>query len=298
MFLFNGCSKSIDGTKYEKEILENSFSVRDSSIDSLLTNLIDDINSLIKPFQNKKLTLSNQFDPEDTLEIIVIPFKTLSDDLSTSGYSDMQNRCILIQPSYIKSFVKENSLSYGSPIEGFLTLVLLHEMGHFVLGKDGSFDKPQNKKSKVGETDFGLTPEQLTSEKRIELSADSLAILFVNAAIKNRDEKGMSIAMEIQIILPGMEFEVFGKRMIGSFGSRTINVLRDPNNSHPNLELRLAFMNYFLYPNPDKKKMIDEYLYNREIDPEQRQLYPPMIYQKDKTIDADSFIKKMDSLKF
>ena len=56
-------------------------------------------------------------------------------------------------------------------------------------------------------------------------------------------------------MLPGMAFQIFGLRTLEAFGN-PIKIFRDPSPSHPNMELRVAFMNYFLYPTPERKQMI------------------------------------------
>ncbi|MEP6554605.1 MAG: hypothetical protein ABJB11_13745 [Ferruginibacter sp.] len=44
-------------------------------------------------------------------------------------------------------------------------------------------------------------------------------------------------------------------------------------------EVRLAFMNYYLYSNAEKRQQIDDYLYEREVAPINRQMNDPRIYK-------------------
>jgi hypothetical protein len=87
------------------------------------------------------------------------------------------------------------------------------------------------------------------------------------------------VASSVQLVLPGMQFQLFGLRRLDDFGSSTPNLLRDPSNTHPNLELRIAFMNYYLTGLDSQKQMIDDYLYEREVAPIHRQETDPRIFQ-------------------
>ncbi len=53
--------------------------------------------------------------------------------------------------------------------------------------------------------------------------------------------------------------------MRGEFGTQTPGLIRDHNWTHPNIELRMVFMNYYLNPDKQKREQKDNYLYNREL---------------------------------
>ena len=72
---------------------------------------------------------------------------------------------------------------------------------------------------------------------------------------------------------------LFGKRTLSSFGTPGPAMIKDQAWSHPNIELRLAFMNYYLNPTEEKQAQIAEYIYEREIAPIERQSTDPRIYQ-------------------
>ena len=225
----------------------------------------------------------------DTTTILVIPFGAKLRDMKSSAYSDIKNRFILLGPALVNRFVKRTALNDSSSTPAIIMLLLLHELGHFAVGKEGAFDRLESseedewtdeKKSELGEQKMDTEPEYLTSHKRIELACDSSAMAMIKPHLLNVKEMDCyNTAFNVQLVLPGMGFKLFGTRMIGQFGSTAINLLRDPSNTHPNMELRIAFMNYFLSGREDQRKMIDDYLYDREVAPVHRQEMDPRIFQ-------------------
>jgi hypothetical protein len=106
--------------------------------------------------------------------------------------------------------------------------------------------------------------------------------------LKSSDYNCLNTAFDIQLLVPGMQFQLAGRRIIDNFGSNTINFLHDPTSDHPNLELRITFMNYFLFPSDSLRLMIDNYLYNRTVAPVHRQELDPRIFQgKEKKLPAE-----------
>jgi hypothetical protein len=113
----------------------------------------------------------------------------------------------------------------------------------------------------------------------LELKVDSIAVQLVKKGVKITDGNCFSVCMSIQLAISGAEFILFGKRLLENFGSGTPKLIRDKNWTHPNIELRLAFMNYYLNPTPEKQSQIDDYLYQREVEPIHKQETDPRIYQ-------------------
>lgn len=269
-----------EAAAFENAVLGREALARDTSLDSLLGRTLEGINCIAGAYLGKKLVFADAFDPKDTTHILLIPYSPLGDELKSAAYSNVEGRYILLQPRQVKSFTRINALNPDTGLEGTLSLVLLHELGHFKLNKEGAFDRPAPYNTALGEMRMNTRPEYLTALKRVELSADSVAVALVKQAARARDRSlaaCFSAATDVQLALPGMEFQVFGTRLIGDFGGPSI--LRDPNSTHPNLELRLAFMNYFLNPTLEKKQMIDHYLYDREVAPVHRQEFDPRIFQ-------------------
>jgi len=283
IWILSGCHTALapDGLAIEHEILTANNLAKSFDDAPLIDELIKDINCAASTIIGKKLVLAKDFNSSDTSQILLIPFISNGKIYKSSAYSDVKNRIVLINPSYIRDFTLNNTLNDTISYKPVLELMLLHELGHFILKMSGAFDSLENKPgSIVGEQNYsGTKPEYSTSLKRIELSADSLAIDLVKRKLNSRDYDCFGIAFDIQRIVPGMQFTLSGKRIIERFGDPNIGFLRDPSNDYPNLELRITFMNYFLFPNDSLKKMIDDYIYNRTVAPVHRQELDPRIFQ-------------------
>jgi hypothetical protein len=114
--------------------------------------------------------------------------------------------------------------------------------------------------------------------KREELSVDSLAVVMVKNSITATAPGCFDLCMDVQLAVNGAEFMIFGSEILTNFGLGK-RVLVDPSGSHPNIELRLAFMNYYFNPTPSKRSMIDQYMYDRETGALERQQTDPRINQ-------------------
>lgn len=186
---------------------------------------------------------------------------------------------VFISPQRVKEFVQTYSLSDTTDIDGYIAMILLHEWGHIYLNLPSEIDLP-NTQSELGEQSMPeLTPQVLTKQKKVELMVDSLAVSWAKKAISSTKPGCFDTAMDIQLAANGAEFIYFGRRLIDNFGNERGRYLIDPSNSHPNFELRLAFMNYYFNPNPQKKEMIDQYLYDRVDGALHRQEMDPRINQ-------------------
>lgn len=273
--------KAMKGEAFEEQVLLGTGLRKDSSMDSIMKIVLTGINCLSMTDENKKLVLVQDFVPSDTSQILVVPFTTGLKEYGSSAYSDIQNRFIIINPSYIVSFAKKATLNDTTSIKELISLMLLHELGHFKLRIEGAFDAIKDTLSssvRTGQMKMNTEPEHLTSLKKAELRVDSVAVSMVKKNIMVKDTNCYTCASGIQLMLPGMSFQLFGTRLIEQFGS-PLKILRDPGPSHPNMELRIAFMNYYLFPTDQLREMIDEYIYNREVAPVIRQQADPRIYQ-------------------
>lgn len=280
--LLSGCKSKKSGKDLvEAYLIEKNF-VADHTIDEKLKELLPEVNCVVKSFTTKHFVTAEDFDKADTNQILLISFRKKNGIGTASGFSDLGHHIVFICPPQIKEFVHANSLSDTADIAGYLGIILLHEAGHFIAGIPGNFDEVANanqSKTKLGEQDMGTDPVYITVNKRLELKVDSLAIEMVKKGIKLSDKGCFNCSMNIQLAVNGAEFMIFGKRIVSNFGSPAPNQLKDQSWTHPNLELRLAFMNYYLNPNYEKRKQIDDYLYEREIAPINRQMTDPRIYQ-------------------
>jgi hypothetical protein len=280
--LLQACSQKQKGPEVAQGYLRDRNLVADHTIDSLLIEIIPEIQCIASGMTQKQLVLADSFDNADTNMILILPFRRSGATGQSSGFTDLSSNTIFICPPQIREFIRDNSLSGSDDIKGYLGIILLHELGHFVLGQPGKFDESALNDStterRTGQIDMGTEPQLLTRDKKIELRVDSVAIEMLRDAIGRNEPPCFNICIPIQLAIAGAEFMLFGKRLIKDFGA-PYHIIKDQAWSHPNIELRLAFMNYYLNPSPEKKAMIDQYLYDREIAPIERQSTDPRIYQ-------------------
>lgn len=283
-------NRPADGFSVESQILSNHNLSKDYSDTAVFLNLVKDINCADSTVLGKRLVLANHYHSWDTTEILLIPYIPNGQMFKSSAYSDIDNRFVLINPTYIHEFAIKNTLNDTTAYIPLLELMVLHEIGHFILKRPGAFDKLESMSVEtLGQQEHNDTqPEYITTAKKLELSADSLAIDLVRRKLKSTDYGCLNIAFDVERVLPGMQFQLSGTRIITDFGRQTPVFLHDPSNDHPNMELRVTFMNYFLFPNESLRQMIEEYIYNRTVAPVHRQEFDPRIYQgKEKKADSN-----------
>lgn len=270
-----------DGQRLQDHYLLDNNLRKDYSAGRYLSEVIASVNCIDSGVMTKKIVLAGDFTSSDTNQILLIPYIPNGANFKSSSYSDIANRVILLNPSYIREFARTNALNDTLAYIPLLELMLLHEIGHFILHQSGYFDRITTLSSgkELGEQRDDTQPEFLTSVKKIELAADSLAIGMVRRQLPSGVLCCGGQPFEIQLVIPGMQFNLAGTRDIENFGSPHINFLHDPNPDHPNLELRITFMNYFLNPNDTLRQMIDDYLYERTVAPVHRQETDPKIFQ-------------------
>lgn len=284
-----GCNNNKQGEGIENTILDERNMVRDPSMDSLISDGLPALNCLAKASIGKTLSLSGNFDPNDTTQILITPYLTLGEQYKSVAYTDLANRQILLQPNELRSFARAHIMNADSSFQNVMFMVILHELGHFKLRRSGQFDAPVKPDSKIGQMKLDTEPEYLTSIKRVELMADSIAVTMCNSAMTGKEPECFMAASGVLVMLPGLGFNLFSKQTLEDWGQGSLDIngnyqpkkplLRDPNGTHPNLELRVAFMTYFLNPNDENKLIVDQLLYNREVAPVERQQFAPYIYQ-------------------
>jgi hypothetical protein len=286
MSLLCSCTekKKLTGKEVENKLLQENNLLHDITHYDLLRKLCTEINCADSALLSKKIVLSDQYDPSDTNQILLMPFIAGGPAFKSSAYSDIHSRFILVNPGYIREFTSNNTLGDTASFIPVLQLMLLHEVGHFILEKDGAFDSIIANGGLIGQQISNSEPEYLTELKKTELAADSLAISLVKKSLDFRKSSCITNAFNIELIVPGMQFQLAGTRMIENFGSNHIDFLRDPSTTHPNLELRITFMNYFLTESDTLKMLIDNYLYNRTVTPVHRQEYDLRINQQKEKI--------------
>jgi len=285
LLTFASCSNTLTNKDIANDYLAEKGLVADHTIDGSLIEVIDGINILAKQNLNKQFVLEGKYNPTDSNQILIVPYRKKTGKETVSAFSSIENRLVFISPLKIKEFVESNSLSESADILGYLGIVLLHELSHFTLGISGSFDETSyESESHLGEQNMNTEPILMTSQKRLELKVDSFAIELIKKGVKVTEGNCFSICLSMQLAISGAEFMLFGKRLIENFGTLTPKMIRDKNWTHPNLELRLAFMNFYLNPTSEKQYQIDDYLYQREVEPVHRQENDPRIFQDERRI--------------
>lgn len=285
LFLIAGCREQVlDGLAKERSVLEQMGFRSDTSRNAIIREALKGINCLAATASSYRLVLASEYNDEDTCHILVIPFSSSFTEYKSQAYSHLATRVILLNPQQIELYGKTSSLSDTTVTPALVSLALLHETGHFLLGIDGAYDSvADTTNSKLGEQVMDTDPEYLTSVKRMEMNVDSMVIVMVKGSILSKDMDCYGCASSVQLLLPGMSYQLFGTRLLAQF-SRPLKILRDPSASHPNMELRIAFMNYYLNPTEQGRQMIDEFLYDREVAPIKLQELDPRIYHGDEKI--------------
>ncbi|RKR05138.1 hypothetical protein C8C83_4470 [Flavobacterium sp. 90] len=281
-FIFVSCKKQkeVDSFDIEKQFLAQNGLDIDKSINQDLRIILEKLNLLDSKTFNKKLKLAEDYNAEEPNEILVIPYSSTRENNYSEGFSDIKNQLILLNISAIRNFAAKNALSGEKSLLPVVELIILHEIGHFILGKEGAFDEklitvPHN--NMIEKTQ----PEFITTLKKIELDADSLAIDLLKKGLKQKNNFA-DISNDLQLLLPGLQFQMFGNRLPDSWFLGGNQILHDPSIDYPNMELRVMFMNYFLYPTEERRSQIQEYLYNRTVTPIHLQEFTPQIYQGEK----------------
>jgi hypothetical protein len=258
--LFSSCKKSISAIEYEKEILK-VYGTKSTEFDTVLNELLPQLNALMKN-SHKRLMIVDKFNPDSSNHILLIPLIPFSNTISAS--SDLNNRFILINPEYVNSIAYETMLDPDA-IKDILSIILLHEVCHFYLNKPGKFDDIIDTQKTDSSKASNNTLFDLTPLKMLELSVDSLAICIINKNLISKDTVCAHIARSLRRTLPILEGSILVDRILNVIGTPEENLLKDLSKTHPNFELRVAFMNYYLNPNPHKKVMLENYLKNREV---------------------------------
>ena len=283
LFLTVGCRKAQTGKQRQQEVLHASGLVEEVLYTQAIGAALPGIGRIAQATMGRHLQLAANYAPADTSAILVIPCFSTGQQLASTAYSNVPERYILLNPRAIEAYLKATGLDVTTDEKAVVSLMLMHELGHFKLRKVGAFDfmSPSGASSSVlGEQKDDLTPINMTTQKRLELAVDSTAVALLKLPAVNTDPISFSTKVDVQLVLPKLAYWLTGLRVIGNFGLPTISVLRDPSPSHPNMELRATFMSYYFSPTPTGRQLIDDYLYAREVEPLNRQAQDPRIFQE------------------
>jgi hypothetical protein len=232
IFFITACASKKDGNQIQAFYLEAKNFNADHTIDNDLDSLLPGVNCILKTLSSKRIVTAKDYNQSDTNQLLLIPFRKKNQLGTSSGFSQIENRVIFICPSQIKEFVRSISLSDTAAIYGYLSLILLHEAGHFIYNTPGNYDEGVvGSSSKLGEQDMGTKPQVMTTFKKLELKVDSLAVEMVKKANTSKS-KCFTTCTGIQLAINGAEFMVFGKRLIGDFGEALILICLKIRHGH------------------------------------------------------------------
>lgn len=256
--------------------------VADHTVSDTIKLLLPQLNQIAKQFTHLYFVDEDGYDAADSNQILLIPFRKKNEIGVSSGYSDIGHRIVFICPPQINEFVRSNSFSDTFSISGYLGIILLHEIGHFITKIPGSFDECDDSTFDTSQK-YNKDPIYMTSIKKKELKVDSVAIEMVKTGLKSSDAFCFNSCMDMQLAIVNAEFMLKTKRNLENFGHfQDYNpyLLKDKTWTHPNLELRIAFMSYYLNPSEEKLSQLNEYLFQREIAPLIKYPLVPDIYHK------------------
>lgn len=256
------CNRSIKGEDYEAAILQQ-LGLRNHEFDSVFVELLPQINALVKESGSKiEIKLSKDFHYENKNEILVIPITAFAKKISAS--SNLEYRFILINPEYINSIIYEIMLD-GNVFREIAAVLLMHEFCHFELGKPGLFDEIVSTAINNDSENISYRNSSFNEEKILELKVDSLAVNYLKIGSESKNETCSLFSNLIIKQLRILEATVAIERITNFYDTEDFLFLNDLSKSHPNFELRLAFMNYYLNPSDAKKRMLDRFIEVREI---------------------------------
>jgi len=260
-FLFTSCDRKIKGEEYESDIVRQ-LGVRNHEFDTSFIELLPQINELMKEVgSDLKIKLSSDFDFQRKEEILLIPLIPFSKNISAS--SNIGCRFILINPDYINTIIYEIMLD-PDVFKEIVLLIIIHELCHFEMGKSGKFDEIITESINGNRILNADNYPNFNESKLLELKVDSLAVSYIQKASKSKNKTVFSICNSLKKQLGILEASVAIDRITNFYGTPNFNVLNDLSKTHPNFELRIAFMNYYINPTESKKKMIDKFLEERE----------------------------------
>ena len=261
-FLFTSCDRKFKGVEYEADIVKQ-LGVRNHEFDTIFIELLPQINELMKEVgSDLEIKLSGDFDYHRKEEILLIPLTPYSKNISAS--SNIDYRFILLNPDYINTIMYEVMLD-TDVFKDIVLLLIIHELCHFELGKSGQFDEIITKSINDNRSLNGDNYSNFNESKLLELKVDSLAVSYIQKASLSNNKNVFSISNSLKKQLKILEASVAIDRITNFYGTPNSNVLNDLSKTHPNFELRLAFMNYYMNPSESKKRMLDKFIEEREI---------------------------------
>ncbi len=178
-------------------------------------------------------------------------------------------RCIFVSDAVIDELPDlflEGEIGMEVDPERYLALILLHEVGHIQLGHEsGSFNDPDPFDS--------LLNLHETDQKDREIAADRFAVDQILAASKRDYSSGGMEALNLQLSISSISFNITGFLRVTNFGSSSTyspKLYWDDGYSHPNFALRILVMQALLDGSEDSRAIVQDFIESRERRPYQR----------------------------
>ena len=199
--------------------------------------------------------------------------RTPKDEASSPAAVPSDCRCVFVNPAYLASWIAFNSKGVGRlqlDRGYFLTIVLLHEVGHLEAGNAAVAFKG-------GEiSQLNIDPSE---EKRNERKADEFAAELLRYAAHAKPVNMRSIEANFVVNeLSKLSWNMQAFRSLDEFGAFAIgkpSVFFDQGFDHPNMALRVLRMNHLIVGTPETRALLESFEEARR-----RGANPTPLYQK------------------
>ena len=166
-------------------------------------------------------------------------------------------RCVFVNPSLLRRFVKQHSEGPGRltlDTSHLLTFMLLHEAGHIAQGSAGvEFDNGEMSQLNI-EPSLAKTNEEEADE--------FAAILVREQAVPGPGTEQFLTANWVAMQLTNLSWNMQAYRTLDEFGAAATgkrSVFFDQSYSHPNLAWRILRSNYLIQQTPVTKQLLEAF---------------------------------------
>ena len=165
-------------------------------------------------------------------------------------------RCIFIQEEAFRTsvarYARNSKRTSNIDPSQLLAFMLLHEVGHQKEGHPGYMDRES--------PDLNFDDNEIKARER---AADEFAAQALIAASKDTNRIDAFLrAMEIEMALSKISFNLTGIRVIDHFGGSTLcskDLFADRGVSHPNFELRIVKVNDIISGTPTSHQLVADF---------------------------------------
>jgi hypothetical protein len=165
-------------------------------------------------------------------------------------------RCIFVQAEAFRTsvarYARDSKMTSKIDPSQLLAFMLLHEVGHQQEGHPGYMDKES--------PDLNFDDNEIKTRER---AADEFAAKALISASKDTKRIDAFLrAMDIEMALSKVSFNLTGIRVIGNFGGSTLcsrDLFADRGVSHPNFELRILMVNDIISGTPTSHQLVADF---------------------------------------